>query len=128
MANTDIRKAAILLMSLPDDQAAQLLGKLAPKEVEAVSIEIARTSGISGEEQESVIQDFASANPTGLTGRSGGLDVRGRWSSGRWARGRAPPWTTSASRSRPSPSASCRRSTARTCSPSSSTSTRKPLR
>ena len=48
---------------------------MTPKEVEAVSIEIARTSGISGEEQEAVIQDFASANPTGLTGRSGGLDV-----------------------------------------------------
>ena len=75
MANADIRKAAVLLMSLPDEQAAQLLGKLAPKEVEAVSIEIARISGISGEEQEAVIQEFATANPTGLSGRSGGLDV-----------------------------------------------------
>ena len=28
MANPDIRKAAILLMSLPDDQAANLLGRL----------------------------------------------------------------------------------------------------
>jgi flagellar motor switch protein FliG len=75
MASPEIRKAAILLMSLPDDQAAQLLNKLSPKEVEAVSIEIARTNGISGEEQELVIQDFACANPAGLTGRSGGLDV-----------------------------------------------------
>jgi flagellar motor switch protein FliG len=75
MANSDIRKAAILLMSLPDEQGAQLLGKLSAKEVEAVSIEIAKISGISGDEQETVIQDFASANPSGLTGRSGGLDV-----------------------------------------------------
>ena len=75
MANAEIRKAAILLMSLPEEQAAQLLGKLEPKQVEAVSIEIAKISGISGDEQEAVIQDFASANPAGLTGRAGGLEV-----------------------------------------------------
>ena len=40
---SDIRKAAILLMSLPQEQAAQLLAKLEPKQVEAVSIEIAKT-------------------------------------------------------------------------------------
>jgi flagellar motor switch protein FliG len=75
MPSQETRKAAILLMSLPAEQAGQLLSKLTPKQVEAVSIEIARTSGISGEEQESVIQDFASANPAGFTGRAGGLDV-----------------------------------------------------
>jgi len=75
MAITDLRKAAVLLMSLPGDQAAKLLGKLDAKQVEAVSIEIAKTSGITGEEQEQVIQDFASANPNALTGRSGGLEV-----------------------------------------------------
>ncbi len=75
MASLEVRKAAILLMSLPDDQAALLLNKLAPKEVEAVSIEIAKISGITGEEQESVIQDFAASKPTGLSGRSGGLEV-----------------------------------------------------
>ncbi len=74
-APTDLRKAAILLMSLPDDQAALLLGKLDPKQVETVSIEIARMSGISGEEQESAIQDFATANPRALVGRAGGLEV-----------------------------------------------------
>ncbi len=72
---TDLRKAAILLMSLSDDQAAMLLGKLDPKQVETVSIEIARMSGISGEEQETTIQDFATANPRALVGRAGGLDV-----------------------------------------------------
>ena len=74
MANPDIRKAAILLMSLPDDQAANLLGRLTPKEVEAVSIEIARTTSINPDEQESVINDFASVNPAGVSGRAGGLD------------------------------------------------------
>ena len=56
MALSEIRKAAILLMSLPEDLAAQLLARLEPKQVEAVSIEIARITNVSGEEQESVIQ------------------------------------------------------------------------
>jgi len=75
MATSDIRRAAILLMSLPEDQAAQILAKLEPKQVEAVSIEIAKTRGVSGEEQEDVIRGFASANPTALAGSSGGLEI-----------------------------------------------------
>jgi flagellar motor switch protein FliG len=75
MATTDIRKAAILLMSLPEDQAAQLITKLDPKQVESVSIEIAKLGAISGEEQEQVIQEFGNANPNMLTGRAGGLEV-----------------------------------------------------
>ena len=75
MATSDIRKAAILLMSLPSDQGGQLLAKLEPKQVEMVSIEIAKTSGVDGGEQESVIQDFAVANPNALMGSAGGLDV-----------------------------------------------------
>jgi flagellar motor switch protein FliG len=72
---SDVRKAAILLMSMPDDLAAQLLSKLEPKQVETVSIEIAKISGISGEEQELAIQDFGSANPNALSSRTGGLEL-----------------------------------------------------
>jgi len=75
MAASDIRKAAVLLTSLPQQAAAQLLGKMDPKQVEAVSIEIAKLGAITGDEQESVIHDFANANPSGLTGGSGGLGV-----------------------------------------------------
>jgi flagellar motor switch protein FliG len=75
MNASDIHKAAILLMSMPDDQAAQLLTRLEPKQVEAVSIEIAKISNISGDEQEQVIQEFGNANPNALSGRAGGLDV-----------------------------------------------------
>jgi flagellar motor switch protein FliG len=71
----DVRKAAVLLMSLPVDLAAQLLAHLEPKQIEAVSVEIAKTSGISGDEQEGVIREFANANPNALTGRAGGLEV-----------------------------------------------------
>jgi flagellar motor switch protein FliG len=75
MSTPDIRKAAILLMALPQDQAAQTLSKLAPKEVEAVSIEIAKLGIVSGDEQETVIQDFAGANPTALSASTGGLEI-----------------------------------------------------
>ena len=115
MASPEVRKAAILLMSLPDDQAALLLGKLTPKEVEAVSIEIAKTTGITGEEQESVIQDFAASNPAGLTGRSGGMEVAKNLVERALGKGAAPRWTPSASRSRAFRSASCKKSTTRTC-------------
>ena len=75
MAMPELRKAAVLLMSLPQEEAAQLLSKLDPKHVEAVSIEIAKIGGVSGDEQETAIRDFASANPHAMTGQAGGLDV-----------------------------------------------------
>lgn len=72
---SDLRKAAILLMSLPEDQAVQLLGKLAPKQVEQVSIEIAKLGRLSADEQENVIHEFADANPNSLGLSGGGIDV-----------------------------------------------------
>lgn len=75
MADPDIRKAAVLLMSLPREAAAALMAKLEPKQVEAVSIEIAKLGDVSGEEQETAIHDFAQANPTALSTQTGGLDV-----------------------------------------------------
>jgi flagellar motor switch protein FliG len=43
---SDIRSAAVLLMTLPEDSAGELMAKLEPKQVEQVSIEIARTRSI----------------------------------------------------------------------------------
>jgi flagellar motor switch protein FliG len=71
---SDIHKAAVLLMSLPQEEASVLLAKLEPKQVEQVSIEIARMPSIAGEEQERVIQEFAETNPTSGSG-GGGLEV-----------------------------------------------------
>lgn len=71
---SDIRSAAILLMSLPEDSASDLMSKLDPKEVEQVSIEIARTRTISGDEQEHVMREFSEASPS-LSGRGGGLEL-----------------------------------------------------
>lgn len=75
MINHDIRKAAILLMSLSEDVAASLLSKLHPKEVEAVSIEIAKVGRMSSEEQENVINEFADINPNKLSTNVGGLEL-----------------------------------------------------
>ena len=69
-----LRKAAILLMSLPEDTAAQLMAKLDPKQVELVSIQIAKLGRLGGAEQMDVINEFAESNPNALGG-SGGLDV-----------------------------------------------------
>jgi flagellar motor switch protein FliG len=76
--HSEIRKAAILLMSLPEEEAAQLLSKLDPKQVELVSVEIAKIGVVSGEEQQETIKQFADANPGALTGEAGGLDVARR--------------------------------------------------
>jgi flagellar motor switch protein FliG len=75
MAEENVRKAAILLMSLPEEQAAQILSKLTPKQVEVVSIEIAKLGRLGGEEQEAVIHEFAEANPNSLGLAGGGLDL-----------------------------------------------------
>ena len=72
--SSGLRKAAVLLMSLPEDQAADLMGKLDEKQVEQVSIEIAKINNVGGDEQTTVITEFAEASPVSAGG-SGGLDV-----------------------------------------------------
>lgn len=73
MAQNNLRKAAVFLLSIPKDQAGELLSRLEPKQVEAVMTEIARLGIITPEEQENVIREFSKANPTKLIGGSGGL-------------------------------------------------------
>lgn len=70
----NIRKAAVLLTSLPQEVAASVLGKLKPKEVEAVSIEIAQLGSVSPTEQEQTIVEFSDVNPKSLT-KSGSLEL-----------------------------------------------------
>lgn len=73
--NPELRKAAVLLMSLPEEDAASLMSRLSPKQVEAVSIEIAKLGRLAREEQEGVINEFADANPSALGGSTGGLNL-----------------------------------------------------
>jgi flagellar motor switch protein FliG len=76
--NDDLHKAAILLMSLPEEEAVMLLGQLSPHQVESVSIEIAKIRNVDGAEQETVIKDFAAINPGALGGESGGIELASR--------------------------------------------------
>lgn len=62
-------------MSLPQDEAAQLLSKLKPKQVEAVSLEIAKLGRFSGDEQEVTLKTFSESNPNALGGSAGGMDA-----------------------------------------------------
>jgi flagellar motor switch protein FliG len=71
---SDIHNAAVLLMTLPEEEAGQLMAKLDAKQVEQVSIEIARTRDVAATEQEKVIKDFTEANPS-IGGRGGGLEL-----------------------------------------------------
>ena len=72
-----LRKAAVLLTSLPAEEAANLLKRLKPKQVEAVSVEIARLGALGSDEQETTITEFAESNPNALGGEAGGVGEAG---------------------------------------------------
>jgi flagellar motor switch protein FliG len=69
-----VRKAAILLMSLDEDDAAALMSKLPRPYVEQVSLAIAQLDTISGTEQEGIIGEFLASRPSALGPNTGGLD------------------------------------------------------
>jgi flagellar motor switch protein FliG len=69
-----IKKAAILLMCLEEDEAAMLLSRLPARHVESVSLAIAQISEVSGADQEMVISEFFNSQPSGLGTSTGGLE------------------------------------------------------
>ena len=70
---SDIRKAAVLLTALPEEEAADIMQRLDGKQVELVSIEIAKLKSVTSDEQEQIILQFADSNPA-ATADAGGLD------------------------------------------------------
>jgi flagellar motor switch protein FliG len=58
----------------PEEDAAKILSKLKPKQIEAVSIEIAQLGSVRSDEQQEAILEFADINPKSLGG-IGGLEV-----------------------------------------------------
>ncbi len=72
---SNIRNAAIVLMSLPPDEAAAVMAKLPPNHVESVAIEIAQISELSSAEQEAAIRGFADSSPDQLGAEGGGLEL-----------------------------------------------------
>ena len=73
--NSYLRKAAVLLMTLNEDDAAMLLSRLDPREVEHVSIEIAKLGRLTGDEQATAVNEFFASNPNSFGTGKGGLDL-----------------------------------------------------
>ncbi len=58
MANDGIHKSAVLLMSLGEDEAAEVFKYLEPREVQKIGAAMANLNGISREEIKSVLTEF----------------------------------------------------------------------
>ncbi len=69
-----VQKTAVLLMALEEEDAALLLGKLPPRQVELVSLAIAHMEEVAGEDQERVINEFFGGQPSSINHASGGLE------------------------------------------------------
>ncbi len=62
MANsTNLRKAAILLASLPADEAEKLLARFESGQVQALTAELIRLGGVEKNEERAICQEFAAA-------------------------------------------------------------------
>lgn len=69
-----LRKAAVLLMSMPTKTAARVLSQLPPRMIEAISIRIAQLDSVSGDDQEVVIAEFLTSKASAIYASSGGLE------------------------------------------------------
>jgi flagellar motor switch protein FliG len=63
MPISNLRKAAVLLLSLPYEQRSPLLGRLEPQQSEAVVAEMNRLGEVGSGERAAVMREFAEANP-----------------------------------------------------------------
>ena len=61
MSTTELRKAAVVLLSLPRHQAADLLDQLDPLEMESLTVELANNRPITAAERTAVASEFAAA-------------------------------------------------------------------
>ncbi|WP_153557754.1 flagellar motor switch protein FliG [Roseimaritima sediminicola] len=69
-----LRKAAILMMTLPTTAAAAVLGKLPQRHIEAISIKIAQMESVGGDEQEVVMAEFLTSKASSVYASEGGLE------------------------------------------------------
>lgn len=74
MSEVGLRKAAVLIMSLPTKDAAAILSKLPIRHIESISMQIAQMDSIAGDEQEKVIADFFLSKASALDSSGGGLE------------------------------------------------------
>jgi flagellar motor switch protein FliG len=71
----DLRKAAILLLSLDKPLAAEVMSQLPRRQVELVTIEIAKLEGVTKEEQEKVLEEFGNLARDRVPMERGGMDL-----------------------------------------------------
>ena len=69
-----LRKAAMLLIVLGEETSADLLQQLSEEDVQAVSREVAKITAISGEQAESVLNEFHQLSTAGDYVARGGID------------------------------------------------------
>jgi len=72
---SDLRKAAVVLMSLDKPLAAEVLSQMSRPMVEAVSVQIARMDDISNEGQEAVLAEFYKSTSQRSLVERGGLEL-----------------------------------------------------
>jgi len=68
------QKLAALLVMLGPESAAVMLKRFEPREVEAIAREMTRSTLISREQQEEILQEFSEVALAASTGVSAGLD------------------------------------------------------
>src|SRR3954462_5609385 len=69
-----LRKAATLLIVLGEQTSAELLQQLSEEDVQKVSREVAKITAISGEQAESILNDFHHLSAAGAYAARGGID------------------------------------------------------
>jgi flagellar motor switch protein FliG len=74
-ALSKIQKLAILLVMLGSESAAVILKQFQPREIEAISREMARATLISRDQQEEILREFGEVALTATTSVSAGIDV-----------------------------------------------------
>ena len=82
LSEEGLRRTAILLMSLPNKAAAAVLSKLPPNHIEAISIRIAQTESVGGDEQEIVMAQFLTSKTSAIYASPGGLEQAARTRQG----------------------------------------------
>jgi flagellar motor switch protein FliG len=70
-----IQKLAALLVMLGSESAAQILKQFQPREIEAISREMARFNLITQEQQEDILREFSEVAVSASTSLSAGIDV-----------------------------------------------------
>ena len=71
----NLRKAAIFLLSLDKPIAAEVLSQMSRRQVEAVTLEIARLDDVSRDQQDAVLNEFADMLKERVPLERGGMDL-----------------------------------------------------